>query len=249
MNSKALAGAGAGAAVAGAAAGFGIYQAQWPTAQLYGATICRVPQAEGLLALTYDDGPNPEYTPRLMRVLERYDAKATFFLIGKWANREPALAREVVAAGHAIGNHTFTHPRMPFLSVARVRDELMRCREAVEAAGIEFSRVDGAALMRPPFGSRRPATLRTLRDEGYVPVLWSLTGYDWRKRITAEKIAEKGANAKAGDVFLLHDGSHLEHAADRSRSIAATEAHLAHYTAEGYRFVTIPELAAAGRPR
>ena len=77
-------------------------------------------------------------------------------------------------------------------------------------------------------------------------MLWSLTGYDWRKRITAEKITEKGANAKAGDVFLLHDGSHLEPAADRSRSIAATEAHLAHYTAEGYRFVTIPELAAAG---
>ena len=100
-----------------AAAGFAIFHGQWPTSQLYGATICRSPSGERKIALTYDDGPNPVHTPRLMKILERYDAHATFFLIGKWAEREPELIRELHAAGHAIGNHTYTHPTMPLLSL------------------------------------------------------------------------------------------------------------------------------------
>ena len=96
-----------GAAALGAgAAGFAYYHAQLPTSQLYGATICREPDAGRLIALTYDDGPNPEHTPALLEVLDRHGARATFFSIGRWAEREPALLREVHAAGHAIGNHT-----------------------------------------------------------------------------------------------------------------------------------------------
>ena len=105
-----------------------------------------------------------------MQVLERYDAKATFFLIGRWAEREPELIRELHAAGHAIGNHTHTHPTMPLLSTAGVAEELARCRAAVEASGVEFTPVDGQAMMRPPYGRRRPGTLRAMRAAGYVPV-------------------------------------------------------------------------------
>jgi len=234
------------AALAVGAAGFAFYHAQVPTSQLYGATICRNRDARGLIALTYDDGPNPRFTESLLSILERHGARATFFLIGKWTEREPALAREVQAAGHAIGNHTFTHPTLALCSGERVQGELRRCAAAVEDAGVSFSRVDGAALMRPPWGRRRPGTLRAIRSAGYAPVIWSVTGWDWRKRETADSIADRCGKAKDGDVILLHDGVHTEPAGDRAASVDATEKILGRLTAQGYRFVTVPELMAAG---
>lgn len=243
---KATAGiAAAGAALA--AAGAAIYQGQYPTAQLYGETIHREPGAGRKLCLTYDDGPNPERTPELLDLLDSHDAKATFFLIGMWAEREPELVREVVARGHAIGNHTYTHPTMPAHPAGRIREELRACRAAVEAAGETFSTVDGAALMRPPYGRRRPGTLRTMRAEGYVPVTWSITGYDWRARTTADAITRRCLKAGEGDIILLHDGSNEEPAADRSRSIEATRNILEHYRPQGFEFVTVPDLVSAGR--
>jgi peptidoglycan-N-acetylglucosamine deacetylase len=236
---------GAAAAAIGAA-GFAIFHSQWPTSQLYGATICRSRSGERKIALTYDDGPNPVHTPQLMKLFEQYNARATFFLIGMWAEREPELIRELHAAGHAIGNHTYTHPRMPLLSMAAVTDELARCKAAVEASGVQFSQVDGQALMRPPYGNRRPGTLRAMRASGYVPVTWSITCYDWRRTATEDKIARRAARASEGDVILLHDGSNEEPAADRAYSVAATEDTLRKYSAEGYEFVTIPELVARG---
>ena len=233
------------AALAAGAAGFAYYHAQVPTSQLYGATICRNRDARGLIALTYDDGPNPRCTESLLSVLERHGARATFFLIGKWTEHEPALAREVQAAGHAIGNHTFTHPTLALCSGDRVQEELRRCRDAVEGAGVSFSTVDGAALMRPPWGRRRPGTLRAVRSAGYGPVIWSVTGWDWRKRETAESIAARCSKARDGDVILLHDGVHTEPSGDRTASVDATDQILRRLTAEGYRFVTVPELVAA----
>ena len=140
-----------------AAAGIAIFLGQYPTMQVYGKTIHRERAAGRRLALTFDDGPNPEQTPRLLELLARHDAKATFFLIGEWAEREPGLIRELAAAGHAIGNHTYTHPTMPAHGAKRIREELRRCREAVEASGETFSTVDGAALMRPPTAAGGPA--------------------------------------------------------------------------------------------
>jgi peptidoglycan/xylan/chitin deacetylase (PgdA/CDA1 family) len=235
---------GAGAAVL-AAGGFAVFHGQWPTSQLYGATICRSRSGERKVAFSYDDGPNPAHTPKLMQILDRYDAKATFFLIGRWAEREPQLIRELDAAGHAIGNHTHTHPTMPLLSAAGVTEELARCRSAVEASGVEFSQVDGAALMRPPYGRRRPGTLRAMRAAGYVPVTWSVTCYDWRRTATQGKIARRARRAIEGDVILLHDGSHTGPAVDRSNSVAATEDALRKLSDQGYEFVTVPELVGA----
>lgn len=241
-------GLGIAAGAAGAAAiGAAIFQGQYPTAQRYGATIHREPGAGKRLALTYDDGPNPAQTPRLLELLARYDAKATFFLIGKWAEKEPELIRETVAAGHAIGNHTFTHPTMPAHPADWIREDLRRCKEAVEASGERFSTVDGEALMRPPYGRRRPGTLRTLHEEGYVPVTWSITGYDWRAHTTASAIARRCLRAGEGDVILLHDGSDLTPTGDRGKSIDTTAVLLDHFGAQGYEFVTVPELVAAGR--
>jgi peptidoglycan/xylan/chitin deacetylase (PgdA/CDA1 family) len=111
MSAKAPAIAAGAAGVA--AAGTAILLGQYPTFQVYGTTIFRERGAGKLVALTYDDGPNPEQTPRLLDLLERHGAKATFFLIGQWAEREPGLIRETVARGHALGDHTHTHVTMP----------------------------------------------------------------------------------------------------------------------------------------
>jgi peptidoglycan-N-acetylglucosamine deacetylase len=240
MN-RALGAAGAAALAVG---GFAVFHGQYPTSQLYGATIFRGPRDRKRIALTYDDGPNPAQTPRLMGILDRYGARATFFSIGQWAEREPGLLRELHAAGHAIGNHTHTHPTMPFLTAAQVTEELARCRGAVEASGIEFSTVDGKMLMRPPYGRRRPGTLRAIRANGYVPVTWSITCYDWRRTITRRAIRRRAGRAREGDVILLHDGCNLEPAADRHLSVEGTQDTLERLTAEGYEFVTIPELVA-----
>jgi peptidoglycan-N-acetylglucosamine deacetylase len=241
MKSAAL-----GALGAAGAAGFAWYHGQVPTSQLYGATICRAPGAERQIALTYDDGPNPRHTAALMEVLEDHGARASFFLIGRWAEREPGLVRELAAAGHALGNHTWSHPTMPLRSAEAIRDELRRCRAAVERAGAALAEVDGAALMRPPYGRRRPGTLRTMRQEGYVPVLWSVTSWDWARRATEEKITRRCTAARGGDVILLHDGAHTEPDGDRALSVAATDRTLRRLTAEGYRFVTVPELVGSG---
>jgi peptidoglycan/xylan/chitin deacetylase (PgdA/CDA1 family) len=235
----------AGLAALGAA-GFGYYNAQVPTSQVYGRTLCRNRAAGRQICLTYDDGPNPHWTPKLLEILDRFDAKATFFSIGKWAHREPALLREVQAAGHAIGNHTYTHPTMALKTMPQLREELDRCREAVEAADVRFAQVDGLDLMRPPFGRRRPATMRVLAERGYISTTWSITCWDWRDQATQESILGHARKAKEGDIILMHDGGQWSPTADRNASVHATERLLEERAAEGWRFPTVPDLIAAG---
>ena len=227
------------------ALGLAYYNGQVPKSQLYGKTIFRNRDAGKRVALTYDDGPNPAYTPELLELLARHGAHATFFQIGKWVEREPALAKEVRDAGHAVGNHTFNHPTLALCSTDRVKEELRLCHEASQAADIEYSTVDGASLMRCPWGRRRPGTLRAVKSAGYMPVQWSITGWDWAERKTADDIAGRCLKAREGDVILLHDGVHTEPRADRSKSVYATRQVLEQLGAEGYEFVTIPELVAA----
>jgi peptidoglycan/xylan/chitin deacetylase (PgdA/CDA1 family) len=233
------------AAFGAAVGGFAYYHGASPTSQLYGRTICRLPAATGAVALTFDDGPNLRSTESLLDVLGRYAARATFFVIGAFAEREPGLVRELADRGHCLGNHTFSHRSMPGRCAAALREELARTRAAVEAAGRRFSEVDGRALMRPPYGHRRPGTLRVVRAEGYLPVMWSVTCFDWRRMTTARAIARRGSRARGGDIVLLHDGSNHGLDVDRSRTVAATERILDRLAARGYRFASIPELMAA----
>jgi peptidoglycan/xylan/chitin deacetylase (PgdA/CDA1 family) len=232
-------------ALGAGALGFACYHAVQPTSQLYGSTISRLPAAGRLVALTYDDGPSPRWTEPLLDLLDRHGARATFFVIGRWAERRPDVVAAIAERGHALGNHTFSHPTMPLRSAAALRGELRRTREAVEAAGARFAEVGGRALVRPPYGHRRPGTLRTVREEGYAPVLWSITCFDWRQGATAAAIARRGARAGGGDILLLHDGADSGLDADRSRTLAATEDILHRLDSADYAFVTVPELVAA----
>src|SRR5437899_10063916 len=116
-----------------AAAGMTAYGAVYPRAQLFGSTICRT-NSPRKLALTFDDGPNPAITPKLLDLLDRYNAKATFFLIGRYVRECPELVQETVARGHLIGNHTETHPNLLRLSRREIRIELRLCHDAIRSA-------------------------------------------------------------------------------------------------------------------
>jgi len=225
-----------GLGVAGLATVAG-YNTMSPTSQLYGRTFIGLPRGSRMLALTYDDGPNDPYTWRVLELLERHGVKATFFLIGQFVRQKPEIARAIVAAGHAIGSHTWDHPNLIFCSASEVRRQLEQSHKAImDATGIDTK------LFRPPFGGRRPATLRTVRRLGFQPILWNVTCYDWKAKSAEKIVAHAHRQIRGGDVILLHDGGYRRMGADRSRTVAASEQILARYLGEGYEFVPIPKM-------
>ena len=226
----------AGVAASAAALSAG-YQSMAPTGQWYGRTYTGLPRGTRQLALTYDDGPNDPDTIRLLEVLAKHNVRATFFLIGRYVQQRPDIVREVVKAGHVIGNHTFTHPLLIFKSAAEVRRELTDCRATIQDAVGEQSNI-----FRPPFGGRRPAVLRIARELGLEPIMWSVTGYDWNAppAVVIEKKVSR--RIRGGDVILLHDGGHKQMGADRSQTVLATDHLITRYKSEGYDFVTIQQM-------
>jgi peptidoglycan/xylan/chitin deacetylase (PgdA/CDA1 family) len=226
------------AAGAGLAVGAGAYSARWPTSQIYGHTLI-APRKPKEIALTFDDGPNPRWTPQLLDILERHGVKATFFLIGQYAVQQTELVRRIHAAGHLIGNHTWSHPDLAITGKIQTREELMRTNgelESILGAPVRF--------FRPPFGSRRPATLRIARELGLTPVMWNSMTYDWNTNSAelietrAEKlIVRNGRHGKATNL-LLHDGGHLTLEADRAASVAAAGL-LAERFGASHRFVSV----------
>jgi peptidoglycan/xylan/chitin deacetylase (PgdA/CDA1 family) len=229
-----LALAGSAVVVAATAAA---YQSMAPTAQWYGKTFIGLPRGARQIALTYDDGPNDPHTHRLLDVLAKHSVHATFFLIGRYVQQRPEIAREIFQAGHVIGNHTFTHPLLTFKSENEIRQQLVQCQAAIEDVIGERSR-----LFRPPFGGRRPAVLRIARELGLHPIMWNVTGYDWNAPpapVIEKKVADQ---IRGGEVILLHDGGHKQIGADRSQTVLATDHLIEHYKKEGYSFVTIPQM-------
>ena len=226
----------AGTAVA-AAIGAAGYQSMAPTGQWYGRTFTGAPAAKKQIALTYDDGPNDAHTLRLLEVLAKHEVRATFFLIGRYVQQRPEIAREVVRSGHVVGNHTFTHPLLIFKTDAEIREELRQCRQSLLDAIGEHSN-----LFRPPFGGRRPGTLRVARDLGLEPIMWNVTGYDWNGPPAAVIERKISNRVRGGAVILLHDGGHKQMGADRSQTVLATDHLVSRYRGEGYEFVTIPKM-------
>jgi len=228
----------------GGAAGLGLawggcaYAALWPGSQLFGTTFI-APRRPGDLALTFDDGPNPAWTPRLLDLLASHNVHATFFLVGKYAQAEPELVRQIVSAGHAIGNHSWSHPNLALTAAARVKEELTRTSELLQQiAGTPVR------FFRPPFGARRPYVLRTARRLGMIPVLWNAMTTDWSEP-SAERIAQRLTSAIdrrqqrgwAANI-VLHDGSHSGLGANREPSVAAAGQLVARYK-QSHRFVTL----------
>ena len=226
--------------VSAAAASYAGYAAMAPTSQLYGRTLTHGTDPSQM-ALTFDDGPNDPHTMHLLDVLARHNAKATFFLIGKYVRQRPEIARAILAAGHEIGNHTDSHPNLILVSAARLRQELADCDKALEdALGKKVT------LFRPPFGGRRPNVLRTACSLGLSPIMWSVTGYDWSAKSAAqiqEKVSRQVDSRRQpqGEIVLLHDGGHLAFGTDRSFTVEATDKLLQRYAAK--KFVTVSGLS------
>lgn len=230
----AIAAGGLGCAVAAG------YHAMAPESQWYGRTVTRALSAEGArrMVLTYDDGPNEAWTPQLLEVLARHEVRATFFVIGRYVRQRPELVRAVVAAGHEVGNHTWDHPNLIFCGAAETRRQLRDCSAAIADATGKMP-----VLFRPPFGGRRPSTLRIARELGLTPVMWNVTGYDWsattgaaiEEKVMRQVARHESAASLGGDLILLHDGGHKGMGADRGQSVDATERILRRYKVLGGR--------------
>ena len=212
-----------------------------PTGQWYGRTFTGLARGSKQIALTYDDGPNDPHTLKLLEVLAQHEVHATFFMIGRYVRQQPDIVRAVAEAGHTIGNHTTTHPLLTFQSSAQTRTELMECRAALTDAIGEHSN-----LFRPPFGGRRPATLRIARELGLVPIMWNVTGYDWNVPPAATIEQKVASQIRGGDVILLHDGGHKAMGADRSQTVLATGNLIRRYREQGYQFVTVEDMMRTG---
>lgn len=224
------------AAAVGASAGLAAWGAFHPAAQLFGRTL-RFTGRKSALALTIDDGPNPAATPRLLEILEQHGVRATFFLIGRHVRACPGLAAEIVARGHAVGNHTETHPQLTWLSSRETEDELHRCQEAVEKATGRVPR-----RMRPPYGARGPQTAGAVQRAGLgTVVMWSVWAVDWKPQ-PAANVIRRLQKVRGGDIVVLHDGAPHALGADRSHTLAAVEHWLPRWKDAGLEFVTIDEI-------
>ncbi len=190
------------------------------------------------IALTYDDGPNPNATPELLDLLAEHDVRATFFMIGRFVRAEPALVRRIADAGHAIGNHTMTHPWLAWQTPTRIREELAQCN-----AALEDTSGSPVQLFRPPHGARRPIVLRIAAELGLIPVHWNIMPKDWQgapEEVLLTRMTrglDWNRRLGRGSNLLLHDGSDRSPAAERSATIAATRLLIERHSAR-LRFVT-----------
>lgn len=222
------------------------YGARGPQAQLFGPTTCRTTSPRKL-AITFDDGPNPTITPKLLDLLARYNAQTTFFVVGRYVREYPDLVREISARGHLVGNHTQTHPNLFFLGPTQIRDELRSCQDAIASASSATP-----VWFRPPFGFRNPWLAGVARELNLQVVMWTQLPGDWRASSTewlidrlqpiASRATGTGQHAtRTGDILCLHDGSHRGQNADRTRTLAALEYWLPRWRDLGLEFATIEQ--------
>ncbi|HEX2493928.1 MAG TPA: polysaccharide deacetylase family protein [Steroidobacter sp.] len=151
--------------------------------------------------LTFDDGPDPQWTPRILDLLSAADARATFFVIGEFVRRRPELARRIVREGHALGNHTYSH-KHPWAIMSRTARAEVR-----NGAGAVCDAVGTApAYFRPPHGRRRASMIQEARRLGEGIVMWDVSAIDWGPLGSADRIARRLSRLKPRDIVLMHDG-------------------------------------------
>lgn len=197
-----------------------------------GVTFSRVMVSGNYIAITFDDGPHPQNTPRLLDMLRARNIKATFYVIGRSVDLYPQVVRRAVAEGHEIGNHTHTHRLLSKLGDDEVRGELTRCRDAVaRAAGVQMR------TMRPPYGGLLQRQREMVHSEfGYPTILWSVDPLDW-KRPGASVISSRIlSGTTAGGIVLAHDL--------HAQTVDAMPATLDGLLRRGFKFVTVSQLLA-----
>jgi len=229
---------------------YGVYKLfEDPANQWFGRTVVSGPTDQRVVALTYDDGPNPPYTDGILDVLAREKVHATFFLVGRAVTAYPDTVRRIAAERHAIGNHTWDHRHLVLLRRSDLRAEMERTDDALQTTAHVRTR-----LMRPPFGARDWLVLDEMHKLGYTVIMWSVPlPRDWEYP-SAQTIARRvTARVKDGSIIVLHDGNrgllcrarHLSpQVCNRAADIEATRLIVEDLKRRGYQFVTIPELLA-----
>jgi len=228
-----------GAAAAGAAAVWaaGAYA---PNSRIFGPVIGRGPRDDRSLYLTFDDGPSPSATPRVLEILARHHVPATFFMVGRHVRLFPDLAREVRAAGHEIGNHTEHHRKLHLAGPATVREELAQAHQAiVEHTGWT------PRLFRAPHGYRNPFVTAATRCLGYRVIGWSFGVWDSSRPGAGVILRRVVRRLAPGAIILLHDGDGDDPAGDRSQTAEALEGIITEAQGRGYRFRPLADLVAA----
>lgn len=208
-----------------------------PAFQLLGASVDRVATGRKLVALTLDDGPTPELTSEVLSILRQHDARATFFVTGSELARHPDLGRAIVRAGHALGNHSYSHTRMLGRSLGFIADELERTDRLIRAAGHA-----GPIHFRPPYGKKLLALPYYLRQTGRISVLWDIAPEsDPAVAASPEQmVAHVLARVQPGSIILLHVMY-----PGRETSRRALPGILAGLQARGYELVPVSELLQA----
>jgi peptidoglycan/xylan/chitin deacetylase (PgdA/CDA1 family) len=226
------------------------YGAVHPRSELFGSFLWRT-DSPRKLAITFDDGPNPKITPELLKLLQAHNARATFFVVGRFASQCSGLLRETALRGHAIGNHTATHANLFWRTPGQIRGEIQRCNDAVGS-------VTGAPpqWFRPPWGFRNPWVVSSAVALGLKTAMWSALPGDWRvkpaawlierlaiiEKRTQEAISAAKEPAKNyGEILCLHDGDFRFLNGDRSATIEALRYWLPRWRDLGLEFVTIDQ--------
>jgi peptidoglycan/xylan/chitin deacetylase (PgdA/CDA1 family) len=201
------------------------------------ATYAQVRVDQPYIAMTFDDGPSAENTPRLLETLKQRNIKATFFLIGQNAAANPDIVRRILAEGHEVGNHSWTHPQLSKLSDDRVTAEITKTQDAIkDASGYT------PTLLRPPYGAITPRQREWIANQfGLNIILWSVDPFDW-KRPGASVITQRIlSQARPGAIILSHD--------IHKQTVDAMPATLDALIAKGYKFATVSQLIAMNKPK
>ena len=206
-----------------------------PWSTFFRPVLIRGPREGKRISLTFDDGPSEGFTEQILSILREHHVPATFFVCGRNVEEHPDLLRRIVAEGHEVGNHTYSHIFTYFKSRRRMAEEIDRTQEVIE-------KVTGSrpTVFRPPYGARWFGLVPTLRDRGLHMVLWSATGYDWKKDV--QGITEATLRElKPGAIIMLHDGRETLSSTevDRSCTVQALSAIIAGAHRRGYTFAPV----------
>jgi len=202
--------------------------------------FCSVRTKEKKIALTFDDGPNPEYTPLLLTKLAEYRVSATFFLIGRNLKRHPEIGRRIVQDGHEVGNHTYNHRSLPFLSKANIRNELASTHKLIA----DLLNVQ-PVFLRPPNGLFTERVLDTVEQLGYRAVVGDVFPVDvaWPgPEIITWRVLRR---VQPGSIIILHDGYVGRFDRDKSQTVRALDGLIPRLCEQGYEFVTLSHLVSA----
>lgn len=206
-------------------------------------TITHVATSMPAVALTFDDGPDPVFTPRLLDVLQKYQAKATFFMVGQAAERHPDIVEKVAAAGHAIGNHSWDHPSFPLITGSERRAQIWACAKAIAPYAQQ--------IFRPPYGDQNLLSRLDALWLGYQVIAWSLAAEDWLDHDADCMKSKIISRIQNGSIILFHD-SLFQHSedryADREPMLKAVDTLLKELSGR-LSFITVPALLRQGRPQ